>query len=378
MTADLSGPRLGALTGLRFVAAAMIVAHHARLLVPIPDYALGHGVSFFFLLSGFILAYAYPKLSTPKEVWQFLTARVARIWPAHLCTLLLAAAMLPPSLLTWTLQGNFGFLRLAANAFLVHAWIPSRPWYFGWNGPSWSISAEMFFYFAFPALILNWERSWWWKWLLSAALVAGMAALGAWLHLPEASTSDEPGLFGLLYISPLARLFEFVTGMVTFSAFRRLQRFKNQLTPAMFTVLEILVMAVAGYSITTNLIFAILRGALPDAAALWLAHAGDVVVFPFLVLIFAFGKGLLSRGLASRPLIILGEMSFSIYLLHLMVFVAYRLRISVDGTSPDYAGLIGCIVITLALSAILWKRVEIPSRLAIRRWSSSGFLSPHP
>src|SRR5882762_3313186 len=81
--------KLDALTTLRFFAAAMIVVHHSRGNFGIPsDWAvhlpLDQGVSFFFVLSGFILVYVYPRLDTWDARRKFWLARFARIWPAHI------------------------------------------------------------------------------------------------------------------------------------------------------------------------------------------------------------------------------------------------------------------------------------------------------
>ena len=221
--------KLDALTGLRIVAAGMIVAHHSRVLqIPVPNYALDHGVSFFFVLSGFIIAYAYPKLDGKGEVLKFLVARIARIWPAHFVALLLVVAFLQMPL-------DRMFL---ANMFLLHGWVPSWPWYFSYNAPSWSISTELFFYIAFPALIFQWNRSWWWKWIGSMILVIALIWLGDLLRLPALSQNDEPTLHGLLYINPAARLFEFTTGMVAYSVFTRCESVSRNLGNRVFIVLE--------------------------------------------------------------------------------------------------------------------------------------------
>src|SRR5207249_3735398 len=188
--------KLNALTGLRFVAAAMIVVHHSRgfFQIPLPHYALDHGVSFFFVLSGFIIAYAYPKLDNKHDVFDFYVARIARIWPAHFATLLLVLPLLQTPI-------NLTFV---ANAFLLHSWVPSKPWYFSYNHPSWSISTELFFYAVFPILIFQWNRSWWWKWIASGILIIWLIWFGEMLHLPAESQNNEPSMHGLLYVSPLA------------------------------------------------------------------------------------------------------------------------------------------------------------------------------
>jgi peptidoglycan/LPS O-acetylase OafA/YrhL len=78
---------------------------------------LVQGVSFFFVLSGFILTYVYPSLDAPGAVRRFLVARVARIWPAHLATLLLAV---------WLMRSHSPPLPAIANVTMLHGWIRSR------------------------------------------------------------------------------------------------------------------------------------------------------------------------------------------------------------------------------------------------------------
>ncbi len=350
--------KLYALTGLRFVAASMIVVHHSyRLHIPLPEIALDHGVSFFFVLSGFILSYVYPTLESRSAIASFLVARIARIWPAHVMALLLVIVMLHTPL----------DRTIIANVLLVHGWIPSWPWYFSYNSVSWSVSTELFFYMSFPFLIRRWDQSWWWKWLGSALLIFGLIWLGKAAHLPTMSHKDMPTVHGLLYTNPLARLFEFVTGMVTYSAFRRLRPLAGSAGVPLFTALELLVMGVAVYSVVSSRLLILLAPIFGRAGSEWLGHSSDAFVFPFVVLVFAFGKGIASSFFASAPLVFLGEISYSIYLLHFLVFESYARRWGVTGTSPDYFGFAVCVAVTMVGAATMWAFVEVPCRNAAKR-----------
>lgn len=81
--------RLGALTGLRFIAASLIVIEHSATFgLQLPRFGYDHGVSFFFVLSGFILSYVHPKIEGRREAVMFILYRIARIWPAHVIVLL--------------------------------------------------------------------------------------------------------------------------------------------------------------------------------------------------------------------------------------------------------------------------------------------------
>ena len=126
--------RLPALTGLRFVAAAMVFVLHS---MPQPEkwLSLDQGVSFFFVLSGFILTYIYPDLPDFAAVKRFYVARAARLWPLHLLTMLLVVGV----------GGIRSFETLALNALLLQAWMPVQRIYFSSNPVSWSISTEASF-----------------------------------------------------------------------------------------------------------------------------------------------------------------------------------------------------------------------------------------
>lgn len=169
--------RLDALTSLRFIAAATIVVHHARGYFGVPElwgaaFPLELGVSFFFVLSGFILTYVYPTLAW-KDVPRFWLARFARIWPAHVVAFVLLLVLLPSSDLL-----PADTVRTAIpNLLLVHAWSPNTEYFFSFNGPSWSVSTELGFYALFPLLIVGLRRAWAVKLVVSILLVVGLVVV---------------------------------------------------------------------------------------------------------------------------------------------------------------------------------------------------------
>lgn len=177
---DLTPPpvkKLNALTSLRFFAAAMIVLGHCHGVFENTNriaeiFALNQAVSFFFVLSGFILVYVYPALNNSRDRYHFLLARVARIWPAHIASFLLLL-ILAPMTLRPTISDSVPWIILT-NIFMVHSWIPLWNYFLSFNGVSWSISTEFFFYLCFPLLIYRWSQTWFRKLFFSFLLVLTM------------------------------------------------------------------------------------------------------------------------------------------------------------------------------------------------------------
>jgi peptidoglycan/LPS O-acetylase OafA/YrhL len=316
------------LTSLRFFAAAMIVVFHSVNAFRIWDnrkipFALEQGVSFFFVLSGFILTYVYPSLKGGSRIRDFYVARIARIWPAHFVAFLLLLWLIPAG--AWMWNGH-AWQILAANLFLAQAWIPSASYYFSFNGVSWSISTEVFFYVAFPFLICRLDCTWWWKLLCTTALVAGLLCSACVLRLPS---YDPTSLFtvtahGLVYINPLVRILEFVFGMAVASLCLRWREAK----------------------IVTS-----------SPAWLW-------TVFELAVL-----GGMLSRVLETGWLLLLGEISYSIYLVHQIIIRWYLLNRSMFGSVPKTMLYIAYWLAVLSVSFIIWRVVEKP----FQRWIRGRF-----
>jgi len=157
------------LTGLHFVAALIVVMHHfLHINVSGESHGIGHllkklvnnfasagfvGVSFFFVLSGFILTYTY--LGRPGQVAinrrDFWIARVARVYPTYLFALAVAAV---PFWRGWggvnTVCATPRIVTALTTPVLLQAWTPCA-WAW-WNAPGWSLSAEAFFYLLFPLI----------------------------------------------------------------------------------------------------------------------------------------------------------------------------------------------------------------------------------
>ncbi|PQP03267.1 hypothetical protein C5612_15695 [Pseudomonas frederiksbergensis] len=359
---------LKALTSLRFFAAAAIVIHHtswyfgygARLGKVFP---LDLGVSFFFVLSGFVLYYAYPSLSSTRDKARFVVSRFARIWPAHVVTLLLTLVFLPHTWVTGPDEPSKA-LPMVANLFLLQSWVPLPHYFFSLNGVSWSISTELFFYAMFPLLIWNWERTKWAK--------LGAAAVMAWACVAWAKASGVPllgntnilSIDGLVFIFPPARLLEFSIGVLTAWAWLKYRsRFLHLATPAQIAAALLVLLGVPLLAKTIQI--AALQGIISAAAAKWLSESGYAPIFAFAIFSMAMSNGALARLLSARPLVLLGEISFSIYLTHQLLMSVLGITRSLPAFGSMPCQLFTYWVIVLTLSFCLWIFIEKPCRAII-------------
>jgi len=348
--------KLDQLTSLRFFAAAMIVTLHSAGLFGFDvniahSFIFGQAVSFFFVLSGFVLAYVYPTFETYRDVLQFWRARFARIYPAHLATFLLAI---------WMLSLSWDNKTALANLALVHAWIPLRGFTFSYsyNSPSWSISTEFFFYIAFPILIYQWKKHWPIKLLLSGSIVVALVAYSNVTKLPD--------IGALLWINPVSRIFEFIVGIFILFYFCN-SRDKIHWNSTTATCLELAAILLCVVSMHyTRVVMKWVSTAWPGAAfASWLQGSGSMFCFGLLIYLIAIGRGKISAALAHPFFVLLGEISYSIYLLHQILLRYYQTNITALPHMPNLLALSFFWVVLLLSSYLMWAWIEMPARRLI-------------
>lgn len=306
--------RLEALTGFRFLAALVVVLSH---LGPPPGapgpirafFASGYsGVTFFFVLSGFVITHTYADHFRGgvdrRTLWAYAVARFARVYPLYLLALLAVTA----------LRGGSGPGRAEwwLHALALQAWHPDAAVAYAYNGPGWSISVELFLYAAFPPIAwlllprLRTRRA-----LLGALVLVAAALVALTLVFPHARVFPPYGpdsAHRWLYRSPACRLGDFLLGALCARLHRALdgpedERLRLRLGRGL-----------------------VLLGALASVALMtWPAHFMTPASFDLsyalpaaaLVLGLALAPSTLgARALASAPLVLLGEASYGLYLVH--------------------------------------------------------------
>lgn len=341
-------PHLAALTGLRGLAAWLVVLFHTRRSVVewMPETALaiiGKGylaVDLFFMLSGFVLWLNYGQrlqaggLSDAPHFWW---RRIARIWPLHMLVL---AGVITFALVVWATgrdMENYPFSELWMHILLVQNWGFTAD--LKWNHPAWSISTEMAAYLLFPLAVLavRWEK------LKPATLVACIVLFALVLNFvfefagEDALGEDIPGL-GLERC-----LAQFAIGMALANLWRAWQ-------------------GKSGAPLLCAIVSAILFGSLMLPGKL------ETLLVPLAfaagLLAIALDTGSISRLLSSRPLLWLGDASYATYITHFPMFVALKLFFVGEDLQIGPALLCGYLLTVLLLSGALYRWFEKPAQ----RW----------
>jgi Predicted acyltransferases len=134
--------RIEQLTFTRFLAAILIVIYHFGLDIfpfnhPAVSFIFKQAnicVSYFFVLSGFVMMIAYGRKSN-ISFFKFMQSRFARLYPVYLLALLLY--------LWLTRHYHFGLTNIILSTFIVQSWVPGKP--LSLNYPGWALSVEIFF-----------------------------------------------------------------------------------------------------------------------------------------------------------------------------------------------------------------------------------------
>ena len=361
--------RLPSLTGMRWVAAFLVFVFHLGYVGGPTGSAIHHvfgraghlGVTFFFILSGFVLTYSARSSDTLVKFWR---RRAAKIFPNHWATFLLAAVLAVTS-------GQALVARdLLPNLFLVHTWIPRLESWISGNPVSWSLSCELLFYVSFPL----WKRLidripvrqlWASAGVIAAAIVAAPLLVQAFVagtpRIPYATFGPVSyDQLWLVYFFPLIRVLEFILGIVMARIV-----LSGRWIPVGMGTAALLVAAGQVFALT-----------IPSTSYLLSISAAPAL--PVALLIAAGASADIGAGRSpfrSRTMVFLGEVSFAFYMVHKLVqgFVRDHIGASKNWNAawPLSQWLVFSVisfVISLGLAALLYRFVEMP---ALRRFGTS-------
>lgn len=307
-------PPLPGLTGIRtFLAIGIMFFHFTP---PMPEWAkpvINAGftyISFFLLISGFVLAYNYAHRADTLKPGKFYAARLSRLYPVYLLSLVVSLGMLHAE---WTIRPFSEFLRGALlTPFLLQGWSPTLATF--WNTVAWTLATEAMLYLAFPHIIRMrfWPRT-------PGKLLALFGAFWLWeLLLPAIYTVLNPdGLHNIdryssgywlraLKYTPVPFLPIFLAG-IALGRLHSAVEFSNRVKLA-FTVAAGSAALGAFYLLVPRVPYVMLHGGLLTPV--------------FALLVWGLtGNHVITRLLGWGPIAAFGRASLCLYLLHFNTYL---------------------------------------------------------
>lgn len=314
-------------------------------------------VDFFFMLSGFVLARAYWNDQRSATFASNVRERIARMYPLHFATLCAVAVMQwilvnrlssPP--FVYVFNDNYDFV---LNLLLLNrTGLESG---FSFNGPSWSISTEFVVNILFLAAIALPRR-------IARAGLFGLFAVSLAVILQNGVIGDA--MFGIRN-DIFRTIVGFVCGIALYNVNSRwLSRIRLERGVAD----GLAIVAVSGF------LYYCARGELVGLRDLAIV----VICFPALIIGVIHGR-LVKWFLTLRPLVYLGTISYSIYLVHFPLQLAVHLASVVLLLQMPYHSvffLVGFVFATIGLASVTYHLIEVPGKNLLRKRRTATLAEP--
>lgn len=309
-------------------------------------------VDFFFILSGFVITHVYAdKLQNwnGTNIKKYIWARFTRLYPMHLFTMILIAIIYHIIVYNFPdfAKNNFWAQASTFNNFVAHLFfLQNTPLNnpVAWNVPSWSIAAE------------------WWVYIVAILIIPFLNKRAVMLKNISAFIVALAGLFIIsqngslnltLELGILRCLFGFIIGIVVYQVYKTMKNFNKSI-----------------FNSDIALILSCL-------VVVFLNHLDlyDFITIPFFALIIlsaSLNNGTSKRVLNIKPLQFLGDISYSFYLLHLLILIIWWLWIQVafipenPEVSPTiwnhFTWLFIIYASTIIIAYLTHRFVEVPAR----------------
>lgn len=360
---------LDTLTGLRFYAALHVVLFHniylfgdsiqnlppfIRLFVQKGESA----VSFFFLLSGFILTHAYKdKLQNSTHRVVYFVARIAKIYPLYLVAFILDI----PRVLTYFYAKYDSYVAIKKviisalfSLLMIQSWIPNLTSV--WNSPAWSLSCEAFFYVFFaymlhPILKIKYKKT-----ALMAIYLAPIVIyvfMVDQMHIPI----ENPFYATLFRSFPALRITEFIIGILIYAFYSSDNSFikivKNHSSVFFWSSITLSILA-------TNL--------LSEFPKEIFSQIFMVPLFSIIIISGTYDSLKLGIFFSSKMILLLGRASYALYIIHQPIKYYFEMALS----PSIHTGVIYFLGV-VAISLILFKLFESPTQTKIKNFYFNTF-----
>ncbi len=350
--------QLDQITFTRFIAALSVVFFHYGMDVFPANIPYLHevvtagpiAVNYFYLLSGFIMAIAYYRPQHHKRSqhnfnqWKYWLARFARIYPVYLLALLLIV------LAKYQTLSNDP-LTLPLHLTMLQAWIPSYP--ITLNTPGWSLSVEAFFYLCFPFLLFSIYKHGTHRliifgillWLITQITVLGLHNSDN--YIPKSLLHD------FLFYNPLMHLNAFIVGFLTGVLFKN-----KSLKALKYNSLWLFT------SILLIILLLMYRPSMENLLGIKIAYTNGLIAPAFLLFIVLLSQqtGSIASILSNKWLVLLGEASFSLYILQKPLHGIYDKLIASKISLSNELHFYIFLILLIITSIFSYKFFETPMR----------------
>ena len=381
-----SKEKLPILDAMRLVAALIVVMVHYELI-------FGHFVvygtlatsalSWFFVLSGFILSYTYPTLQGAAQYKRFYLHRVVRIFPVYILAVLVSSLFVSAAYLSLgdgffaevnrpfelrydlpqPLDASFFIMATLRHLTFTQSVSDIDTLNLVFNGPLWSLVLEVYFYLCFPLLLVALNK-------INTKLRVASAFIGFYLlqflliqiYLPDTEQYNLMNLNVPIYTNPFIRGIEFIFGMLVYKAFMLFPHRANledkETRWAAITAATILYLAAVYFA----------HNYVPYQYHLYFA---TVPMVCFLVYSLSRMNWHPHRS-ADRVCVLFGGLSYVLYCFHWPALEMLQLFDVLPDSLPFPIHLSLVVIILLAVSYVIYRFIETPIRKALyRRFESA-------
>jgi peptidoglycan/LPS O-acetylase OafA/YrhL len=344
----------GKLESLRGVAACLVVLFHSPFIFGPKQLDFVSNsylfVDFFFILSGFVMSYAYrKKIEEGLSFISYLILRLGRIYPLHFFLLIVWVPyiLIKHHLYITDFGGNNPFetsnlLSFISNLLLLHSM--GFHSYLSWNGPSWSISTEFFVYISFYILLVTVDRK-------NSLYIPLTVSIVCYLFLFNLERDSLDITFDYGFLRCLAAYY---LGVFLFR-FRGIVKMKFQ-SKRQMSMLEL--------GAITTVILTVMYSGLS-----YLNIMCAIASFLFAVAVFSsFNNGFLGELLESKVMRSIGLWSYSIYMTHLIILAGisnifeYVLEFDLDSSLGVLSILINLSILTITIIVSRFTYTHIEKR----------------
>ncbi|MDG1728690.1 MAG: acyltransferase [Algibacter sp.] len=344
--------RIEQLTFTRFIAAILIVVFHYgrdtflfnNEYISFVSRQANVGVSYFFVLSGFVMIIAYGNRKHISFL-RFLQNRLARIYPVYLFAIILVLYV--------TINNDINFKDLSLNLTMIQSWFPEKAMTL--NKPGWSLSVEFFFYILFPLLMNRLYSKTNFKtltlWVVSFWVISQLIFHLFVFKIIELTFYDMQDIF----YHPIMHFNTFLIGNLAGLFFLKYQKKYTKNFRLEILLLLRLLIIILKFSLGLNY------------------HNGLLsIIFAPLIVLISFNHDRITKIVSHNLFVFLGEISYGIYILQFPIWAIlsnYRMR-KYFGVNHDENPLITFtvrLIILILIAGLSYNYFEKPLRNKIKR-----------